>query len=84
MDFLQTIPYIENSKILNSNILYSDTLLDTKTNKGNLCLATKNNVSIYTLEEEIENIIKNNIEVVFHTIQYDEKIKDYISIQMKS
>ena len=50
MDFLQTIPYIENSKILNSNILYSDTLLDTKTNIGNLCLATKNNVSIYTLK----------------------------------
>ena len=66
MDFLQTIPYIENSKILNSNILYSDTLLDTKTNIGNLCLATKNNVSIYTLEEEIENIIKNNIDVVFY------------------
>ena len=75
MNFLQTIPYIENSKIVNSNILYSDTLLDTKTNKGNLCLATKNNVSIYTLEEEIENIIKKNIEVVFHIIQYDEKNK---------
>ena len=75
MDFLQTIPYIENSKIINKEILYSNKILDTKTNKGNLCLATKNNVSIYTLEEEIENIIKNNIDVVFHTIQYDEKNK---------
>ena len=75
MDFLQTIPYIENSKIINKEILYSNKILDTKTNKGNLCLATKNNVSIYTLEEEIENIIKNNIEVVFHTIHYDEKNK---------
>ena len=75
MDFLQTIPYIENSKIINKEILYSNKILDTKTNKENLCLTVKNNVSIYTLEEEIENIIKKNIEVVFHTIQYDENNK---------
>lgn len=75
MDFLQTIPYIENSKIINREILYSNKILDTKTNKENLCLTVKNNVSVYTLEEEIENIIKKNIEVVFHTIQYDEKNK---------
>ena len=75
MEELQEVPFISNSKVLNRLILYSNQILNTKIGKENLCLTTKNNVSKYSLEYEIENTIKNNIDVVFHTIQYDEKKK---------
>ena len=67
------IPKVENSKVINSSIVFNDSVLNLKEENQKLKLSTIENISEYSLETCIQTILEYNLDVTFHTIQYSKQ-----------
>ena len=58
------IPKVENSKVINSSIVFNDSVLNLKEENQKLKLSTIENISEYSLETCIQTILEYNLDVI--------------------
>ena len=75
---ITTVPFINGINIKEHTILFSSEELSLRANNKYLCKATINNISPYMLETKIEEILKENRNINFYQVQYNEKNKELI------
>lgn len=75
---ITTVPFINGINIKEHTILFSSEELSLRANDKYLCKATINNISPYMLETKIEEILKENRNINFYQVQYNEKNKELI------
>ena len=85
---LGRVPDIDNTIVINKNIVYDeDVVLHTKNIGEDLVITNIRNVSVYELERCIRIILEKNSNVIFYTIQYsdvDKKVTFYTNQKIES
>lgn len=73
--FVQIVPFVPNTTVINKTIIYSDTVLSLKDKGNNLKVTSISDVSEFSLESCLKKIFESNPNVIFNTIQYSKNDK---------